>query len=263
MPTIPSADGTPIAYERGGSGPALILVDGAMCYRGAGPVRPIAERLHAHFTVYAYDRRGRGESGDTAPYAVSREVEDLRALIAEAGGTAYAFGISSGAALVLAAAAAGVGLAKVALYEPPFTASASPEDALRAKDYTERLAELLSDGRRGDTVALFMSHVGVPAPAIEHTRRQPAWAALEAIAPTLAYDDALLGGGAVPRELAAAVPVPALVLSGGASPPMLRDAARATADALPGGRHRVLDGQTHDVSADAVAPVLIEFFGAA
>jgi pimeloyl-ACP methyl ester carboxylesterase len=260
MPTIRSADGTTIAYERSGDGPALVLVDGAMCHRAAGPMRPIAARLAAHFTVYAYDRRGRGESGDTLPYAVDKEVDDLRALVADAGGSAYAFAISSGGPLVLAAAAAGVGLGKVALYEPPFTASASPEDAVRAKDYTERLGALLSEGRRGDAVALFMSYVGVPPPAIEHTRRQPAWAAFEAIAPTLAYDDALVAGGAVPREAAAATTVPALVLTGAGSPPVLQAAARAAADALPHGRLDVLEGQTHDVDADAVAPVLVDFF---
>jgi pimeloyl-ACP methyl ester carboxylesterase len=262
MPTIRSADGTTIAYERGGSGPALILVDGAMCYRAAGPMRPIAEQLRPHFTVYAYDRRGRGHSSDTLPYTVGKEVDDLRALIAEAGGSAYAFSISSGGALVLATAAADRGLEKVALYDPPFTAEASGEDGVRAKDYTERLDALLSEGRRGDAVALFMSYVGVPAPAIEHTRTQPAWAALEAIAPTLAYDDALLAGGAVPRAVAAAVTVPALVIAGGGSPPVLQVAARAAADALPDGRYRVLEGQTHDVGPDAVAPVLVEFFGA-
>ncbi|MEW9556087.1 alpha/beta fold hydrolase [Nonomuraea sp. NPDC050783] len=258
MPHVTSADGTTIAYERTGDGPALILVDGAMCHRAAGPMRPLAALLQDRFTVYTYDRRGRGDSSDTPPYAPAREVEDLRALVAEAGGQAYAHGMSSGAALVLAAAATGSGIIRLSLYEPPFTEEA--EDGVRAKEYTERLRRLLDAGRRGDAVALFMARVGVPAPAVEGMRAQPGWAGLEAIAPTLAYDDELLDGGRLPRERAAAVTVPVLVLAGGAGHPALQRAARATADALPSGRLRTLDGQTHDVAPEALAPVLTEFF---
>jgi pimeloyl-ACP methyl ester carboxylesterase len=259
MPAVTSADGTTIAYERTGGGPALVLVDGAMCYRDAGPMRPLAALLQGSFTVYTYDRRGRGESSDTAPYAVAREVEDLRALVAAAGGEAHVYAISSGAALALATAAAGgSGIAKLALYEPPYMAEVS--DPARIMAYTERLHELLDAGRRGDAVALFMTNVGMPSEAVAGMRAQPLWAALEAIAPTLAYDDALLGGGVVPRDLASTITVPALVLAGGASPDGLQLAARATADALPAAEFRTLDGQTHDVAADALAPVLIEFF---
>jgi len=254
---ITSADGTTIAYERTGGGPALILVDGAMCHRAAGPMRPLAALLRSRFTVYTYDRRGRGESSDTAPYAVAREVEDLRTLVAEAGGKAFVYGISSGAALALATAAAEPGIIGLALYEPPFIAEAG--DGARAKEYTERLGQLLDAGRRGDAVALFMTHVGVPAQAVAGIRAQPGWAVLEAIAPTLAYDDEILGDGSAPRDLAITVPV--LVLAGGASPPGLRQAAKATADALPTAEHRTLDGQPHDVAPDALAPVLTEFFG--
>lgn len=260
MPAVTSADGTAIAYERTGSGPALLLVDGAMCYRGAGPMRPLAALLQNSLTVYAYDRRGRGESSDTAPYAVAREVEDLQALIAEAGGEAYVYAISSGAALALATAAAGPGITRLALYEPPFMAEVS--DPARIAAYTERLHELLDAGRRGDAVALFMTNVGMPSEAVAGMRAQPFWAALEAIAPTLAYDDALLGGGVVPRHLAATITVPALVLAGGASPDGLQLAAKATADALPAAEYRTLDGQTHDVAPDALAPVLAEFLRA-
>jgi pimeloyl-ACP methyl ester carboxylesterase len=261
MPIVTSADGTTIAYERTGSGPALVLVDGAMCHRAAGPMRPLAALLQGGFTVYTYDRRGRGESSDTAPYAVAREVEDLRAVIAQAGGEAYVYAISSGAALALAAAAAGPWITKLALYEPPFMAEV--EDGARIKEYTERLNELLDAGRRGDAVALFMTHVGVPAQAVAGIRAQPGWAALEAIAPTLAYDDELLGDGRVPGDLASAIAVPALVLAGGASPRSLQQAAKATADALPTAGYRTLDGQTHDVAPDALAPVLAEFLGRA
>ncbi|GAA4591902.1 alpha/beta hydrolase [Planotetraspora phitsanulokensis] len=260
MPTVTSADGTTIAYERTGSGPALVLVDGAMCYRGAGPMRPLAALLRDTFTVYTYDRRGRGESSDTLPYAVAREVEDLHALIAQAGGEAYVYAISSGAGLTLAAAAAGPGITRLALYEPPFMAEV--EGDTPSKEYTERLHELLDAGRGGDAVALFMTRVGMPAPVVAGIRAQPGWAELEAIAPTLAYDDEVLAGCTVPRDLASAIAVPALVLAGEASPQGLRQAARATADALPTAEHRTLGGQTHDVAPEALAPVLAEFFAA-
>jgi pimeloyl-ACP methyl ester carboxylesterase len=260
MPTVTSADGTTIAYERAGGGPALVLVDGAMCYRAAGPMRPVAALLQATFTVYTYDRRGRGESSDTMPYAVAREVEDLQAVVEQAGGEAYVYAISSGAALALATAAAGPGITKLALYEPPFIAEV--EDGARAKEYTERLHELLDARRRGDAVALFMAHVGIPAQVIAGIQAQPGWAMLEAIAPTLAYDDELLTGGRVPRDLTSALAVPSLVLAGGASPAGLQQAAKATADALPTAEYRTLDGQTHDVAPEALAPVLVEFFGA-
>jgi pimeloyl-ACP methyl ester carboxylesterase len=260
MPELSSADGTTIAYEQTGTGPALVLVDGAMCYRAAGPMRPLAAHLQDHFTVYTYDRRGRGGSWDTAPYAVEREVEDLRALIAAAGGQAGVYAMSSGGALALATAATGAGITGLALYEPPFMAEV--EDDARGKEYTERLTELLAAGRDGDAVALFMTLVGMPEQAVAGFRASPGWAVLEAIAPTLAYDDKLLNGGRVPRDLAAKVTVPALVLGGGSSPQNLRQAAKATADLLPTAEHRTLAGQTHDVAPDALAPVLIEFFTA-
>jgi pimeloyl-ACP methyl ester carboxylesterase len=260
MPVVTSADGTTIGYERTGGGPALVLVDGAMCYRDAGPMRPLAARLRDRFTVHTYDRRGRGESADTAPYAVAREVEDLRAVIAAAGGEASVYGISSGAALALATAAAGPWITRLALYEPPFLAEV--DDGTRIKEYTARLTGLLDAGRNGDAVALFMTHVGIPAEAVAGMRAQPGWATLEAIAPTLRYDDQVLGDGSVPRELASTIAVPALVLAGGASPQSLQRAARATADALPTAEHRTLEGQTHDVAPDALAPVLVEFLGA-
>ena len=210
--------------------------------------------------MYAYDRRGRGESGDTAPYAVAREIEDLRAVIAQAGGEAFVYAISSGVALALATAAAGAGITKLALYEPPFMAEV--EDGTRIKEYTQQLGEALDAGRNGDAVELFMTYVGVPAPAIAGMRSQPGWALLEAIAPTLGYDDQVLAGGAVPRQLAASIDVPVLMLSGGASPVGLQQAAMAAADALPTAEHRTLDGQTHDVAPQAIAPVLAEFFRA-
>lgn len=260
MPVVTSTDGTALAYERGGSGPALILVDGAMYHRGAGPMRPLADLLRGSFTVYAYDRRGRGGSSDTLPYAVDREVEDLRALIARAGGEAYVYAMSSGGALALATAADGPGIVKLAVYEPPFTAEI--EDGDRIKEYSARVNELLDAGRKGDAVALFMTKVGIPAEVVTGMRAQPGWAGFEAIAPTLAYDDRLLGDGRVPRDLASTIAVPMLVLAGGASPQSLQWAAKVTADACPSAVFRTLDSQTHDVSPDALAPVLAEFFRA-
>jgi pimeloyl-ACP methyl ester carboxylesterase len=258
MATVTSADGTTIAFERDGSGPAVILVDGAMCYRASGPMRPLAALLKEDFTVYAYDRRGRGESGDTKPFSVEREIEDLQALIAEAGGEAYVYAISSGAALILAAAAAGAPITRMALYEPPFLTGTG--GGAEKKEYTERLREFLDAGRNGDAAALFMTHVGMPAEAVEGMRTQPFWSVFEAIAPTLAYDDEVLGDGAVPRDRAAKIAVPTLLLDGGASPENLRAAAKATADAIPGARYATLEGQTHDVAPAALAPTLVEFF---
>ncbi|MEV0347276.1 alpha/beta hydrolase [Nonomuraea sp. NPDC050680] len=260
MHTVLSADGTRIAYDRSGSGPALIYVTGALCDRSTGA--PLAALLAPYFTVFTYDRRGRGDSGDTAPYQVEREVEDLAAVIAEAGGAAAAYGMSSGAALALRAAAQGVAITRLALFEPPY----SPDDAdrpARARAYEAELTELLTAGRRGDAVELFMTTVGLPAELIGRMRGAPMWPALEALAPTLAYDAAVMGNGstgsALPVELAAKVGVPVLVADGGAGPAWLRDMARRLADALPEGRHRTLEGQTHDVDPQVLAPVLREF----
>jgi pimeloyl-ACP methyl ester carboxylesterase len=260
MPDLTSPDGTIIAYDRIGDGPPIVLVDGAMCYRGAGPMDALAQHLSASFTVFTYDRRGRGESTDTLPYAVKREVEDLSALIDEAGGEAYVYAISSGVALTLATASAGARIGRLALYEPPFLAEF--EDPGRAEKYSADLKELLDAGDRGGAVARFMARVGIPQQVIDGARSGPGWARFEAIAPTLAYDDQLLAGGEVPHDLASRITIPALLLSGSASPENLQQAAEATAAALRNGEHRTLEGQTHDVAPDVVAPVLTEFFGA-
>lgn len=258
MSTITSRDGTTIAFSRAGEGPALVLVDGAMCHRGFGPMPALAEALAPHCTVYTYDRRGRGESGDTAPYAIAREIEDLEAVVAHAGGSARVFGISSGGALALEAAASGVAIEKLAIYEAPYSAEAGDPQAVA--DYTRQLSELLAAGRRGDAVALFMGFVGAPPEAVAGMRQSPMWPAFEAIAPTLAYDNAVMDGGKVPRERAAKVAVPALVADGGDSPELLRRPARVLAEAIPGAEHRTLEGQTHEVATEALAPVLREFF---
>ena len=259
MSTLTSPDGTTIAYTRSGDGPPLILVDGAMCYRGAGPMDPMVALLQDSFTVYTYDRRGRGESTDTLPHAVEREVEDLAALVDVAGGSVGIYAMSSGGALALATAAATSGVSRLALYEPPYVAEAGLQE--RADEYTAELTAALAENRQGDAVAAFMSYVGVPGAAVAGMRTQPGWDRFEAIAPTLAYDNALMSGSLVPRELTATIEAPALVVTGGASPPILHTAGKAVADALPAGSHTTLDGQTHDVDAAALAPVLNEFLG--
>ena len=261
MNTVTSHDGTTIAFDCSGSGPAVILVDGALCSRSFGPMGPLAALLAPHFTVYAYDRRGRGDSGDsrdTAPFAVEREVEDIAALITEAGGSAYAYGISSGAALAFEAARRLPTITKLALYEPPYSLD---EDYIpRFKEYRTRLDELVAAGRRGDAVELFMRLVGAGDEGVAGVRQSPVWPVFEAVAPTLPYDAAALGDSSVPTERAASITIPTLVMAGGATFPFIQQSAQALASALPHAQHRTLEGQTHDVAAEALAPVLVEFF---
>lgn len=251
-----SRDGTPLAYERHGDGPAGVLVGGALC-TGA-TLAPLARALSDRFGAVTYDRRGRGASGDTAsPCSVAREVEDIAALIGACGGGAALYGVSSGGALALRAAASGLPVDAVAVYETPFTLH---EDGGRRREYTGRLAELLARDRRGDALELFMTLTGMSPEMIAGARRSPGWAGMEAIAPTLAYDDAVMGDGLLPRELPASLPMPVLSVAGGASPAWMRESARAVADAAPRGTYRVLEGQTHAVEAAVLAPLLAEFF---
>ncbi|HZD56201.1 MAG TPA: alpha/beta hydrolase [Anaerolineales bacterium] len=260
MKQVTSKDGTSIAFDQSGKGPAIILVGGAFQHRAIDPqTAQLAALLAQHFTVFHYDRRGRGDSGDTQPYAIEREIEDLEALIKAAGGSACVFGMSSGGALALEAAARGLAITKLALYEPPFN---SGDDNARqaSENYTRQLTALLAESRRGDAVALAMTTFGAPAEAIAGMRETPVWSMFESVAPTLAYDNAIMGDGSVPAQRMASVTVPTLVLDGGASPAFMHSAAQAAADALPKAQHRTLEGQTHDVAPDALAPVLAEFF---
>ncbi|RMB84329.1 alpha/beta fold hydrolase [Streptomyces shenzhenensis] len=252
---IISPDGTPLAYGRAGAGPAVVLVSGAMST--GGTLAPLAKRLADRFTAVVYDRRGRGASGDTPPYAVAREVEDLAALIEAVGGEAALYGVSSGGALALEAAASGLPVRQVAVYEPPF---AQPGGEKERTEYTERLTEALARGRRGDAVELFLRLTGLAEQMIQGARQSPMWADMETIAPTLAYDDAMLGGGVLPRERIAAIGVPVLAVAGGASPDWLRTSAAEVAEAAPRGTFRTLEDQTHMVDPDVLAPVLAEFF---
>jgi pimeloyl-ACP methyl ester carboxylesterase len=262
MEKVTSKDGTQIAYDRQGTGPAVILVDGALCYRSFGPMPGLAQLLAPHFTVYNYDRRGRGDSGDTKPYSVEREVEDIEALIDEAGGSAYICGLSSGAALALEAAIKlGNKVKKLAMYEAPYAADNAAQQTW--KEYNRQLTELLAEDRRGDAVALFMKMVGTPVDQIEGMRRSPMWTMFEAVAPTLAYDSAVLGKGhAAPVERAGTVTVPTLVMNGGASFAFMYDIAQALSKAMPNAQLRTLEGQRHDVNLEVLAPVLVEFFKA-
>ena len=219
---------------------------------------PLARALERDFTVLNYDRRGRGDSGDTPPYTIDREIDDLSALVAAAGGAAAVFGYSSGANLALMAAARGLAITKLALYEPPFRAD-DRYPALRA-DLAERLAALVAAGRHGDAVELYQTEaVQIPPDMVARLRTAPFRPDLEALAHTLVYDATIIGDLSLPTELMASIETPALVLSGEQSPPLLRDAARAVAEALPNGRLCTLPGQGHNIHPDATAPVLAEF----
>ena len=262
MNTLTSRDGTTIAYDRQGQGPALILVDGALTVHSSGSGE-LARLLSPRFTVYGYDRRGRGGSGDTPPYAVDREIDDIEALIDRAGGPAFLYGHSSGGPLAMRAAVRlGRKITGIAMYEPPYNNDPDAQESWSR--YLGQLRQALAEGRHGDAVALFMRFVGTPAERIEGMRRAPFWPGMEAVAPTLAYDHAAILGEpwSVPAELAARVPVPALVMSGDAGLPFMPDAARVLSQAIPQGRLRMLAGQTHEVKPDVLAPVLVEFFSA-
>ncbi|MCC6614990.1 MAG: alpha/beta hydrolase [Anaerolineae bacterium] len=260
MSTVTSKDGTTIGYETMGAGAPVILVDGAFCYRQFGPMGALAPLLADQFTVIMYDRRGRGQSGDTLPYAVEREIEDIEVLIDAAGGSAYVYGISSGAALAMEAAAQlGGKIEKLAMYEAPY--NADPGAREQWETYRQQLGQALAAGQPGDAVGHFMVLVGTPPDQVGGMRQMPMWPMLEAVAPTLVYDAAALGDDrTVPLTTAARVQVPALVMSGGAGFPFMEASARAISEAMPNGQFRSLPGQTHDVAPDAVAPVLIEFF---
>jgi pimeloyl-ACP methyl ester carboxylesterase len=259
MRKVFSADGTGIAYERVGSGPTVVLVGGAFCDHTA--TAELAEALSADFTAVSYDRRGRGESGDTLPYDVRREIEDLTAVITAFGDRAYVHGISSGAGLCLVAAASGAPIAALSALEPPYrvTPDAPPVPA----DYTETLVELSSTGRRGDAVAYFMTEaVGQPPEAVDEVRRTPMWPGLEAMAHTLAYDSMCMGGSThsgVPAELAS-IPVPVLTVHSTASPNWLVAGAEAVAKTVPNGESIGLAGGFHEVPAATLAPVLAGFY---
>ena len=256
MSKVISADGTPISYQRRGAGPPVILIGGALNDQMSSA--PLAAALAPRLTAIGYDRRGRGASGDTPPYAVEREIEDLAALIAEAGGQAGVCGFSSGSVLALEAVAAGLPIGRLGLFEPPFRLPDGPQ---LPPDYQEQVRRLVTGGRLGEAVEYFMtSAVGLSAEAVTQMRRSPAWPGLERLAPTIMYDGWLLLDPALPLARLAAITVPALVLDSTASAPWLRDSARATAAALPRASHRSLAGTFHQIPPEVLAPVLADFF---
>ncbi len=260
MAAVRSADGTAIVYDQSGHGPALILVDGATSTRSSGSKPQLHKLLAEHFTVLSYDRRGRGDSGDTQPYTVGREIEDIEALIDQAGASAYLYGHSSGGCLALdAAAQLGAKVSKLAMYEAPY----NDDPAFRQvwAHYLEQLTAALTENRHGDAIALFMELVGIPAEQIEGMRRAPFWPGMEAVAPTLAYDHAGVIGQdpSVPVKRAAQVDVPALVLYGTAGAPFMTRTALTLSRTLPHAELQALDGQNHNVDPGVLAPVLTAF----
>ena len=265
MSTVTSADGTAIAFEAYGEGRPLILVDGATAHRAVNPVNAEVGRLLGDsFRTYVYDRRGRGGSGDTAPYAIQREIEDIAALIEDAGQPAIVFGWSSGSLLALDAAAAGLPIAGLALFEPPVVV-----DDVRPplpSDYVEQLDAFVAEGRRDKAAELFMTAAAMmPAEAIPGMKQSPYWAPVEEIAHTISYDGRIMGttmsGNPLPADRWAAVKVPVLVLHGDQTWPALSAGARAVAEHLPTATLQVIPGENHGTEASALAPVLREFAG--
>jgi pimeloyl-ACP methyl ester carboxylesterase len=256
--TLTSPDGTSIAYQVTGTGPPLVLVVGAFCDRET--TAELAALLADDFTVVEYDRRGRGASGDTGPYAPEREVEDLHAVLAAAGGTPYVYGHSSGAVLALEAAAAGAPVRALVVYEPPYSAEGDPGG--RSEELLEQVRERVGAGDRDGAAAAFLGGAGAPDEVVAMMRSGPGWPRMCALAPTLVYDLTLTNGGLVPVERLSRIGVPTLVLAGGASPPWAERSAAAVVAAVPGARSEVVAGAHHGVAAAAVAPVIREAFRA-
>jgi pimeloyl-ACP methyl ester carboxylesterase len=256
-----SADGTRIAYERVGTGPALVLVDGAMCARDFGPAREVAAVLKDRYTVYFYDRRGRGASGNTLPYAPEREYEDLAAVVAATGEVPCVMGQSSGAGLALRAAAAGVPMRALATYEAPYVGLRPGKDG-EPKDYLADLNALIASGKRGQAAGYFMVQmVGAPWFVPIMMRMMPkVWRHLEEIAPTIPYDAEVMWPFEAPVGELANIEVPTLVLCGGKAAPEMSAAQEKIAATVPGSEHAVLAGQTHQVSPAVLTPALDAFF---
>ena len=257
MKNVTSNDGTEIAIDESGDGPPVILVCGGSVDRWSNA--GLAALLAEHFTVLNYDRRGRGDSGDTLPYAVEREIEDVAAVIDSAGGSACLYGSSSGAALALEAAARGLPITRLALWEPPWMADESAP--FPPADTAGTYERLVAEGRRGDAVEYFMAQVvRMPPEFVAWARNEPFWAGQEAIAHTLAYDAYVMGDYKLPRERVAGVATPTIVLSGGASPDWIQTTAETVAALMPDGTYRNLEGQQHNVDPAVLAPPLVDFF---
>jgi pimeloyl-ACP methyl ester carboxylesterase len=257
MTHVTSSDGTPIAYHRQGSGAAVILVTGGL--DDGAENAPLATELAGRFTAYNYNRRGRGQSGDAPPSTIERELEDLDALIGEAGGSAHLYGVSSGGALALEAAAAGLAIERLAVYEVPY--AIGDEAARRWRDYVERLEPALAEGRRGEALELFMRLAGSTDEEIARARSSPHWAEGEGLAHTLAYEAVVLGDGRPPTARLEAVTQPALVATGGGNE-FFELAADAIAAGVPHAERITVPGQGHVADPKAIAAVLARFFAA-
>jgi pimeloyl-ACP methyl ester carboxylesterase len=258
MQQVTSRDGTTIAFDRMGDGPPVILVCGGSTDRMAN--QGLAAELAGDFTVYNYDRRGRGDSGDTLPYAVDREVEDIAAVIDAAGGSAHLYGTSSGAALAMEAAASGLPVRKLVMWEPPYRLDGRSD---LPADTASVYRGLVAAGRRGDAVEYFMAKVvGLPPDFVAGARQAPFWAQQEALAHTLAYDAEIMGDYRIPVERAKAVHVPTIVINGGASFGFMGETADALAKLIPNAQRRTLDGQRHDADPAVLAASLKQFFAA-
>lgn len=258
MEQVTSKDGTTIVYDRSGEGPPIVLVTGALSDRSDQTF--LADQLASNFTVFNYDRRGRGPSGDTQPYAVEKEIDDMEAVVAAAGGEARLFGSSGGAVLSVLAASAGLPITMLALWEPPYMPEGMPTPP---PDHVDQLETMVADGRRSDAVEYFMSTVvGAPPEAIAGMRSGPFWDKAETLAHTMAYDARILGDYRIPTQRAENLTVPTLVIAGGADIPFMRDTAKALAEIVPEGDTRFLDGQGHDVDPTLLAPILKAFLAA-
>jgi pimeloyl-ACP methyl ester carboxylesterase len=249
---VQSADGTTLAVDRSGHGPDVVIVVGAFCDRSSSA--ELVAALSSRFTVYRYDRRGRGDSTDTPPYGIGREVEDLDAVARVAGGPPYVYGHSSGAAIALEAAAVGVPLRRLAVYEPPYLGE------IRAPDFAADLRELVSSGRRDEAAQRFLLNTGAPVEAVKKMASAPSWPRLVSLAHTLAYDVMLSDHGSASTEWCTGVSVPTLALAGSDSPEWAAKAVEAIAAAVAGGRHRILEGENHNPAVDVIAPLLADFF---
>jgi pimeloyl-ACP methyl ester carboxylesterase len=267
MSEVTSADGTTIAYDGSGTGPVVILVNGALGDRRLDRrfklMAGLAECLAPSFTVIDYDRRGRGDSDEAGPFAVEREIEDIAALLAASGGKGSLFGFSSGGALALRAAGAGIGVERVAVYEAPFMVE--PADKRPPADYGERLDALVAAGDRGGAVKHFMRNaMGMPGLAVAAMSLMPVWKDMKANAHTLPYDWAALGEHNMQGEPLrpvewASVAVPALVAYGAKSPAPLRHGSHVLAEVLPNARLEAVEGMGHRLKVKLLAPVLAQF----
>ena len=254
-----SRDGTRIAFEKAGNGPPLIVVSGALSQRSLYRDQPLVPKLAEHFTVYIYDRRGRSESSDVQPYAVAREIEDLEALLDQAGGSGYLYGVSSGGALALQAAAklGPTRVTKLAIYDAPYGQETKEFDGQK-----QGIREIVGKRVPGEAAAFFLSAIGTPPEALEGMKRSPEWETFKKIDFTLVYDYEVLGDGAVPEDVVRTIRVPTLIMNGEKSMEFMGAAADRIAALVPKCRRKTLKGQAHQADAEVVVPVLVEFFGA-